>query len=73
MSEKITSDMTFAQALEIAGDDAATVMAKFGLHCIGCHVAGSETIEQGCSAHGLSSSDTENMIAEINEAVSKKE
>ena len=29
------------------------VMAELGLHCIGCHVSTSETLEQACMVHGL--------------------
>ena len=45
------------------------VMGKFGLHCIGCHVATWETLEQGCQGHGI---DVDNLVKEINKAVTLK-
>jgi hybrid cluster-associated redox disulfide protein len=30
------------------------VFMKYGLHCVGCHVAAFETIEQGAKGHGMS-------------------
>lgn len=71
MAEKITKDMTFKQALD-KFPGAGAVMMKYGLHCIGCHIAAVETIEQGCLAHGLKKEDVENMVKEINEAIEKK-
>lgn len=68
---KITKDMTFQEALEKA-PEAGEIMGKFGLHCIGCHIAPMETIEQGCQAHGLKEEDLNKMLKEINEAVEKK-
>lgn len=47
---------------------AAEVMFKYGLHCIGCHISLSETLEQGAAAHGLSGKDIDKMVGEINEA-----
>ena len=63
----ITKDMTFEEALT-KNPRAAQVMFKYGLHCIGCHVAAFETIEQGATAHGLSEADIKKMLKEINEA-----
>lgn len=63
----ITKDMTFAEALQ-KNSKAGEIMFRYGLHCIGCHVASFETIEQGAQAHGLSDAELKKMIKEINEA-----
>ena len=52
MSEKFNKDMTFAQALQ-THPEVATVLRKYNLGCIGCMGAQAESLEQGCSAHGL--------------------
>jgi hybrid cluster-associated redox disulfide protein len=39
---------------------------KYGLHCIGCHVATWETLEQGAMAHGMDRKQLENMIKDLN-------
>jgi len=49
--------------------DAAMVMMKNGLHCVGCGVAGGESIEDGCRAHGMKDEDIDKMIEEMNDVV----
>lgn len=43
------------------------IFMKYGLHCIGCHVATWETIEQGAISHGMSNEELDNMLKELNE------
>lgn len=57
--------MIFLEVLE-ANPKAAEVMFKYGLHCIGCHAARFETIEQGGKAHGLTDAQIKKMIEEMN-------
>ena len=45
------------------------LMLKYGLHCIGCHAAGFETIEQGAKAHGMPDQEVQKMLAEMNNAI----
>jgi hybrid cluster-associated redox disulfide protein len=52
MSQQITKDMTFAQVMRMH-PDVVKVFAKYNLGCIGCMGAQAESLEQGCSAHGL--------------------
>jgi hybrid cluster-associated redox disulfide protein len=49
---QITKDMTFAQIMR-SHPDVVKVFAKYNLGCIGCMGAQAESLEQGCSAHGL--------------------
>lgn len=69
--EQITKNMTFQEALE-KSPEAAGIMMKYGLHCIGCHIAPFETIEQGCLSHGIEEKDIDKMIKEINGSMKKK-
>jgi hybrid cluster-associated redox disulfide protein len=65
MSEKISRNMTFGELMRnfpMAG----RIISGYGLHCIGCHIAVSETIEEGARAHGLSEQDIEKLITELN-------
>lgn len=63
MSEKkITKDMTFGQVLKDY-PQVAPIFMKFGMHCIGCHIAISETIEQGAVAHGV---EVDDLVKELN-------
>ena len=62
MSQKVTKDMTFAEVMRLH-PDVVKVLAKYHLGCIGCMGAQAETLEQGCSAHGLSVDD---VVGDIN-------
>ncbi|MBN1502606.1 DUF1858 domain-containing protein [Candidatus Woesearchaeota archaeon] len=53
--------------------ETAYIMMRYGLHCVGCHVATHETIEQGAKAHGLSEKEIEKMVKEMNSLIQKKE
>jgi hybrid cluster-associated redox disulfide protein len=64
--KKITKDMTFGQVLTDY-PQVAPIFLKFGMHCIGCHIAVSETIEQGAVAHGV---DTDELVNELNSVLS---
>jgi len=68
---KIKKNMTFGEVIE-KFPESAVIMMSHGLHCVGCHIASYETIEQGAKAHGMSDKDLEKMMKELNKAVSKK-
>jgi len=70
MTDKIKKDMAFSELLQ-KYPQTAPIMMKHGLHCIGCHAAAFETIEQGCQGHGMSEEDMKKMLKEMNEAVEK--
>lgn len=59
MSQHVSKDMTFAQVMRMH-PDVVKVFAKYNLGCIGCMGAQAETLEQGCSAHGLDVNDVVN-------------
>ncbi len=59
MSQHVSKDMTFAQVMRMH-PDVVKVLAKYNLGCIGCMGAQAETLEQGCSAHGLDVNDVVN-------------
>lgn len=61
----ITKDMTIGNIVR-EYPSAAAVMMEYGLHCIGCHVAEWETLEQGCKAHGVTEEEMNKMLDELN-------
>lgn len=71
MVNKISKDMTFGEVLD-KYPSAAEIMMKYGLHCIGCHVALYESIEEGSKTHGISESDFKKMMKELNDAASRR-
>jgi len=67
---KITKDMTLGDVVS-RYPEAAEVMLRYGLHCIGCHVAAFETIEQGALSHGMDKKQIDKMLKEMNETANK--
>ena len=63
MSQQITKDMTFAQIMR-SHPDVVNVFTKYNLGCIGCMGAQAESLEQGCSAHGL---DVDEVLNDLNQ------
>ena len=49
---EITRDTLIAEVVENC-PEAMPAFMDIGMHCIGCAMAGGETIEQACAAHGV--------------------
>lgn len=65
MVDKITKTMTLGDTIT-KYPKSVEILMKYGLHCIGCHVATWETIEQGAMAHGITGEKLDNMLKELN-------
>ena len=65
--KKITKNMTFGEVLKDY-PQVAPVFLKFGMQCIGCHIAVTETIEQGAAAHGV---DADQLVEELNKDLAR--
>ena len=63
---KITKDMTFDEVLKKYPETVKTFF-QYGMHCFGCHLAVSETIEQGALAHGVS---VDQLMEDLNKTAS---
>ena len=68
MGREISKTMTFGELLS-EYPQAGRVLAEKGLHCIGCHIAVSESVEDGARVHGLSDAEIDAMIEEIKASV----
>jgi hybrid cluster-associated redox disulfide protein len=66
MQDRITKEMTFGELIK-SFPQAGRILADYGLHCIGCHIATFETIEQGARAHGLQDGEISKMLGELNQ------
>ncbi|MBU4396811.1 DUF1858 domain-containing protein, partial [Patescibacteria group bacterium] len=44
-------------------------MEKFGFHCVGCPMAGMESLEDGAKAHGMNEKELKKMTGELNKGV----
>ena len=61
--QKLTGEMTIANALKLKPGIAGLLMTK-GMHCLGCVIAQGETLAQAADVHGL---DADELIKELNE------
>lgn len=64
--KQITTSMTFAELMKYP--EAVEILMKKGFHCMGCSMAGFETIEQGALMHGIKPKE---LVDEINNKISK--
>ncbi|OHD63457.1 MAG: hypothetical protein A2176_08780 [Spirochaetes bacterium RBG_13_51_14] len=65
-NDKINKDMTFGDLLR-RFPRAAPILTGYGMHCIGCHIAVTETIEQGARAHGMDDGTIQKMLQDLNQ------
>jgi hybrid cluster-associated redox disulfide protein len=70
--EEITKDMMIGDVVQ-KYPETAVVMMKSGMHCVGCHVAAHETVEQGCKGHGMDDKQVDVLVKEMNKVIKKKE
>lgn len=65
----VEKNMTLAQVLN-ADRNTARIFMEFGMHCLGCPHAVSETIEQACMAHGAN---CDELVHQLNEYFAEKQ
>lgn len=65
IKKKITKDMSIGDVVKNY-PKTIPIFMKHGLHCIGCHVAEWESIEQGAIGHGI---DIKNLIEDLNNEI----
>lgn len=63
---KITKDTTIVDAINM-NPDAAEVLMSVGLGCVGCMFSEMETIEQGLSAHGMTTEQINEIVEILND------
>ena len=69
MANVITKDMLIHEIISVDPGNAAILMAS-GMHCVGCHSAAMESLEEACMVHGMN---VDEVIASINDYLAKKE
>ncbi len=47
------------------------ILMGYGLHCIGCHFSGADTLETGAKQHGMDDEMIETMLKDANLVVEK--
>jgi hybrid cluster-associated redox disulfide protein len=71
-SQKITKEMKISDIIENYPDVIPLLMG-YGLHCVGCHFSGHDTLGQGAKLHGMSNEDIEMMVNDCNELLKELE
>jgi hybrid cluster-associated redox disulfide protein len=70
MANKITRRTKLTEIMRI-NPDAAEMLFGLGMSCIGCPMARSETLEEGCLAHGMSKKEIEKLVEKLNKTGKK--
>ena len=65
----ITKEMAIGQVLNIHRGTARILM-EFGMHCLGCPHATSESLEMACGAHGAN---VDELVHQLNEYFAQAE
>ena len=65
---KITKDMQISDVLKM-DMTTAPIFLEFGMHCIGCPMASSESIEAASASHGINADE---LIIKLNEHIGSK-
>ena len=66
--KKITKNMVIGELIK-KYPQSIEVLTDQGFHCVGCHVATWETLEQGAQAHGI---DINKLVDGINDKIKIK-
>tara|TARA_Y100000310_G_scaffold128407_3_gene127614 strand:- start:2338 stop:2928 length:591 start_codon:yes stop_codon:yes gene_type:complete len=68
--QKITKDTTIGEIVEKYPQTIET-LTSFGVHCVGCHVSGVESLEMGFKGHGMDDATIADAVKKLNEVVEK--
>ena len=63
--KKITKKSKIIEVIQ-ENPEAAEILFKSGMGCIGCPMAMQETLEDGCLAHGMKAKEIEKLIKRLN-------
>ena len=68
---KITKGMKLGEIVR-RYPETIEIFMKRGLHCVGCHIASFENLEEGAKAHGMKDKDIEAMVKDLNKKIGGK-
>lgn len=71
-TQKVTKDMTIASIVQ-KYPATVEVFAKYGVHCVGCSVSFTETVEQGIAGHAGRIEMIDRILEELNAAAAGSE
>lgn len=65
---EITKDTIISEILAVA-PQSAPLFQSIGMHCLGCAMSSSETLEQACAVHGV---DADEFLINLNNFISQE-
>ena len=68
---EISKDTLIGALIEDYPELARVLVEDYGFHCVGCMVAGMETLEEGARVHGLDKKAIEKMVKKLRELAVK--
>lgn len=68
--EYVKKDMLMIDIL-MKYPEVAPILMGYGLHCVGCHFSGADTLEMGAKMHGMDGETIEMMLKDVN-AIAEK-
>lgn len=66
IKQKVTKEMPINDIINNFPDVVPLLMG-YGLHCVGCHFSGLDTLESGAKLHGMSDEEIKMMVKDCNE------
>lgn len=63
--KSLNTQSNVAEILERGGEMAQKILARYGLYCLSCNKAYSETLSQACAMHGLEHTQMERLLGEL--------
>ena len=68
----VSADWTVEELLSFH-PQSAEVLAEWEIHCAGCSVGGTETLQEAGKLHGMSSADMKQFLTDINEVLNRSQ
>lgn len=66
--QEITKDTTIGDIVQ-KYPETIEILTELGVHCVGCHVSGYESIEMGFRGHGMSDEQINDAVKKLNEVI----
>jgi iron-sulfur cluster assembly protein len=66
----ITREMTIGKVVDEYPQVVETLLS-YGVHCVGCHVSKTESLEDGLASHGMSEEKIDEIVKRLNEVLNK--
>ena len=64
-SKKIGATTKLSKVMEV-NPKAGEILFGAGMHCVGCAMAGDESLEEGCMAHGMNKKEIGELLKKLN-------